>query len=178
MTHTNNIRTFRNITPIIGKNTYIDPAATVIGDTVIADDSSVWPSAVIRGDVNKIRIGSKTNIQDGSVLHNTHVGKYSDGSPLIIGHHVTVGHKVILHGCTIKNYVLVGMGSTILDHAVIEDEVILGANSLVTENKILASGYLYLGAPAKKIRALTKEEKAFLRYSAEKYVELKDYYLG
>lgn len=163
--------------PTIGDKTYIDPAATVIGDTVIGDNSSVWPSAVIRGDVNIIRIGNKTNIQDGSVLHNTHVGKYSDGSPLIIGDYVTVGHNVILHGCEIKNFVLIGMGSTVLDNVVIEDEVILGANSLVTESKVLESGYLYMGAPAKKIRELTQEEKEFLKYSAEKYAQLKDDYL-
>lgn len=178
MTHTSNIRAYKNIHPTIGENTYIDPAATVIGDTVIGTDSSVWPSTVIRGDVNIIRIGNKTNIQDGSILHNTHAGKYSNGTPLIIGDYVTVGHKVILHGCKIKNFVLVGMGSTVLDNAVIEDEVMLGANSLVTENKTLESGYLYMGAPAKKIRALTPEEKEFLKYSAEKYVQVKDDYLG
>ena len=177
MTYSNNIRAYKNILPTIGKNTYVDPAATVIGDTVIGDDSSVWPGVVIRGDVNHIRIGDKTNIQDGSILHNTHKGKYSDGSPLIIGNKVTVGHKVILHGCTIKDFVLIGMGSSVLDNAVVETHVVLGANSLVTENKVLESGYLYMGSPAKKIRELTQEEKEFLDYSAENYAQLKDDYL-
>lgn len=172
-----NIRPFKNKNPKIGNNTYIDPQACIIGDVEIGNDCSVWPMVVARGDVHHIRIGNNTNIQDGSVLHVTHYGKYGKGSPLIIGNNVTVGHKVLLHACTVGDNCLVGMGSIILDNSVLEPYVLLGAGSLVPENKTLESGYLYLGSPAKKIRALTMEEKEFLQYSAEHYARLKDEYL-
>ena len=171
-----NIRKFKNIMPIIGKDAYIDPAATIIGDVEIGSNCSVWPSTVIRGDVNHIRIGNDTNIQDGSVLHVTHYGKYGDGSPLIIGDKVTIGHAVVLHACTIKDSVLIGMHSTVLDKVVIEPYVMIGAGSLVPEGKVLESGYLYFGNPVKKVRELTDEEKAFLDYSAEHYVSIKNDY--
>ena len=171
------IRNFHGITPTIGKETYIDPSAQIIGDVEIGVHSSVWPLVSIRGDVHSIRIGTHTNIQDNSVLHVTHYGKYNKGSPLHIGNHVTVGHQCILHACTIKDFCLIGMGSSILDNTVIESYVLLGAGSLVAEGKTLESGFLYLGRPAKKIRELTDEEKEFLRYSAEHYAELKDQYL-
>lgn len=172
-----NIRSYKNRHPFIGSNTFIDPSAVVIGDVLIGHDCSVWPATVIRGDVNSIRVGHHTNIQDGSILHVTHEGAYSAGSPLTIGNYVTVGHNVILHACTIGDYVLVGMGSILLDNAIIEPYVMIGAGSLVPENKILESGYLYFGSPVKKIRALTEQEQSFLLYSADNYSILKDSYL-
>lgn len=171
------IRDFEKQTPKIAASAYIDDMAVVIGDVEIGDDVSVWPASVIRGDVNSIRIGARTNIQDGSVLHVTHDSEYAPGGfPLKIGEGVTVGHKVILHACTIGDYCLVGMGSTVLDGAVLEDKVMLGANSLVSPGKVLESGYLYLGSPAQKIRKLKAGELAWLEYSASHYVSLKNRY--
>ncbi len=166
------IRPFKQSHPQIAESAWIDDSAVVIGDVTIGDDSSVWPMTVIRGDVNHIAIGARSNIQDGSVLHVTHAGKHYAGAALRIGDDVTVGHKVILHACTIGDRCLVGMGTIIMDKTVVEDDVIIGAGSLVAENKTLQSGYLYLGSPAKKIRPLTERELKFLRYSAEHYVEL------
>ena len=174
----NNIRPFKNINPTIGKNVYIDPQACVIGKVTIGEDSSVWPMAVIRGDVESISIGHSTNIQDGSVLHVTHDGPYSNGSRnLIIGNLVTIGHKVLLHACTIGSRCLIGMGSIIMDNVVIEDEVLLAAGSLVPPNKILESGCLYKGNPAEKIRKLKQDEIEMLEYSAKHYVKVKNEYL-
>jgi len=172
-----NIRNFENHKPTIADSAYIDEQAVVIGDVVIGEDVSVWPTSVIRGDVNSIRIGSKTNVQDGSVLHVTHDSEYAPGGyPLKIGEGVTIGHKVILHACTIGDYCLVGMGSTVLDGAILEDKVMLGANSLVSPGKVLESGYLYLGSPATKARKLKDSELAWLEYSAAHYVVLKNRY--
>ena len=169
------IRTFKGITPTVPDSCYVDDMALVLGDVVLVEDVSIWPMAVLRGDVHKIRIGARTNVQDGSVLHVTHYGEYnSEGSPLIIGDDVTIGHAVVLHACTVKNRCLIGMHATVLDGAVIEDDVILGAHSLVSPGKTLESGFLYVGTPAKKIRPLTDEEKTFLKYSAEHYVKLKN----
>ncbi len=156
----------------------IDDSSVVIGDVRLADDVGIWPLVVIRGDVHYVQIGARTNIQDGSMLHVTHKSSYNpDGNPLTIGEDVTVGHKVMLHGCTIGNRVLVGMGSILLDGAIVEDDVMIGAGSLVPQNKRLESGYLYLGSPVKQIRPLSDEEKAGLRYSANNYVKWKDEYL-
>lgn len=170
-------RTFQGITPKLGNNTYVDPAALVLGDAEIGDDCSVWPMTVIRADVNKVRIGSRTNIQDGCVLHVTHPTSSNEGYSLHIGDDVTVGHKVILHGCTVHDRALIGMGATVMDGAVIESEVVLGAGSLVAPGKVLESGYLYLGSPAKRIRPLTDDERSFFAYSAEHYVKLKNQHL-
>lgn len=157
----------------------IDASSVVIGDVRLADDVGIWPLVVIRGDVNYVAIGARTNIQDGSVLHVTHKSASNpQGNPLIVGEDVTVGHKVMLHGCTIGNRVLVGMGSIVLDDAVIEDEVMIGAGSLVPQHKRLESGYLYLGSPVKQIRPLSETERAGLRYSANNYVKWKDEYLS
>ena len=172
------IRIYKGITPELGDRVYVDESAVVIGDVVIGDESSVWPMAVIRGDVNKIRIGKRSNVQDGTVVHVTH--RYSgnpDGHPVYIGDDVTIGHNVTVHGCTIEDRCLIGIGSTILDGAVIRPNVLLGAGSLVSEGKELESGYLYLGAPAKRIRELTDEELSWFEYSARHYQELKDDYL-
>ncbi len=168
------IRTFEGITPVIAASTYIDEMAVVIGNVSIGEDSSVWPAAVIRGDVNTITIGSRTSIQDGSVLHVNHDDEDNPGGdPLQVGSNVTVGHKVMLHGCTIHDRCLIGMSSTILDKAVIESNTMLGAGSLVAPGKVLESGYLYVGTPARQIRKLTAAELAYLDISAEHYVRIK-----
>jgi carbonic anhydrase/acetyltransferase-like protein (isoleucine patch superfamily) len=170
-----NIRPYQGITPKLGERVFVDPSAVVLGDVEIGNDSSVWPLVVIRGDMHRIRIGRCSSIQDGSVLHITHAGPYNpDGFPLIIGDHVTVGHQAMLHGCTIGNRVLVGMGAMIMDGAVVENEVIVGAGSLVPPGKTLKSGYLYVGRPAKPQRELTEQEREFFTYTAENYSRLKD----
>ncbi|MFP1747664.1 gamma carbonic anhydrase family protein [Lonsdalea quercina] len=175
---TKSLRPFKNLIPTVGKRVMIDPSSVVIGDVSLANDVSIWPLVAIRGDVNTILIGERSNIQDGSVLHVTHrSAKNESGNPLVIGEDVTIGHKVILHGCTIGNRVLVGVGSIILDRAVIEDDVMIGAGSLVAPGKRLESGYLYMGSPARKIRLLTPEEIDGLIYSANNYVRWKDEYL-
>ncbi|MEH4658342.1 gamma carbonic anhydrase family protein [Phytobacter diazotrophicus] len=173
------LRPYRNLYPQVGEKVMVDATSVVIGDVRIADDVGIWPLVVIRGDVNYVEIGERSNIQDGSVLHVTHKSSYNpEGNPLIIGEDVTVGHKVMLHGCIIGNRVLVGMGSILLDGAVIEDDVMIGAGSLVPQNKRLESGYLYLGSPVKQIRPLKEEEIAGLKYSANNYVKWKDEYLA
>ncbi|MCK4744030.1 MAG: gamma carbonic anhydrase family protein [Sulfuriflexus sp.] len=171
------IRNFENHSPDIDESAFIDESAVIIGNVKIAADVSVWPLVAIRGDINSIEIGARSNIQDGSVLHVTHDSEYSPGGfALSIGESVTVGHKVILHACTIGNYCLVGMGSTVLDGAVLEDKVMLGANSLVSPGKKLESGYLYIGSPARQVRKLTEKELEWLEYSAAHYVKLKNRY--
>lgn len=170
-----NICKYQEHAPKIAKSAFVDSIAKVIGQVDIAEDASIWPMAVLRGDVNYISIGKRTNIQDNSTLHTSHDCEfYPGGRPLIIGENTTIGHNVILHGCTIGNFCLIGMGSTILDGTIIEDEVILGAASFVPSNKTLESGYLYLGSPAKQIRKITEQEKQLLRYSADCYVTLKN----
>jgi carbonic anhydrase/acetyltransferase-like protein (isoleucine patch superfamily) len=173
------LRTYRNQFPRLGQGVYVDESAVVIGDVEIGDDSAIWPMVVVRGDMHRIRIGKRTNIQDGSILHITHASEKTIllGFPLIIGDNVTVGHGVILHGCTLHNECLIGMGTAILDGAVIESQVIIGAKSLVPPGKILQSGYLYVGSPVVQKRPLTNEEIAFLQYSADNYVRLKNDYL-
>ena len=174
----NNLRAFKKITPTIADNAYIDPSCVLIGDIVIDQDSSIWPLVAARGDVNYITIGKRSNIQDGSILHVTRSSSAnSKGYPLIIGDDVTVGHKAMLHGCYIGNRVLIGMGAIVLDGAIIEDDVMLAAGSLVAPNKKLESGYLYKGSPAVQARKLTEAEIQFLKQSAINYVELKDEYL-
>jgi carbonic anhydrase/acetyltransferase-like protein (isoleucine patch superfamily) len=169
------LRPFEGVLPVIGENALIDEAATVIGDVHIGAESSVWPGCVLRGDVNHIRIGARTNIQDGSILHVSHASEYyPEGFPLIIGDEVTVGHGAVIHACSIGNRCLVGMGSIVLDGAVLEDEVMLGAGSLVAPGTVLDGGYLWLGSPARRVRKLTDKEQGFLRYSAEHYVRLKN----
>jgi carbonic anhydrase/acetyltransferase-like protein (isoleucine patch superfamily) len=174
-----NIRTHQGATPHLGARVLVDTSALVIGDVSIGDDSSVWPMTVIRGDMHSIRIGQRSSIQDGSVLHITHAGPFNEhGWPLQIGDDVTVGHKAVLHGCTIGNRVLVGIGSIVLDGAVVEDDVVIGANTLVPPGKTLTSGYLYTGSPARQVRPLSAGEMAYFTYSAGNYVKLKDLYLA
>ena len=172
------ISAYLDTLPVLGARVFLHDSAQVIGDVQIGDDSSVWCNAVLRGDVNRITIGKCSNVQDltmGHVAHRT--AAKPNGSPLIIGDYVTIGHAVILHGCTIGNACLIGMGSIVMDDAVIGDEVMLGAGSLVPPGKRLESGMLYIGRPAVAVRALSAEERAYLRYSAEHYVRVKDNYL-
>jgi len=172
------LRPYKDLFPNVGQRVMIDTTSVVIGDVRIADDVGIWPLVAIRGDVNYVEIGARSNIQDGSVLHVTHKSSYNpEGNPLIIGEDVTIGHKVMLHGCTVGNRVLVGMGSILLDAVVVEDDVMIGAGSLVPQNKTLESGYLYLGSPVKQIRPLKEAEIAGLKYSANNYVKWKDDYL-
>jgi len=172
------VRPYQDVQPEIGESVYIDESAVVIGDVTIGDECSIWPLTVIRGDVNKITIGARTNIQDGSVLHVTHPHKnHPNGFSLCVGDNVTVGHKVILHGCQVGDNCLIGMGSIIMDGAIVHPGVMIGAGSLVAPGKQLVSGYLYVGSPVKKVRELTTEEKGWLDYSAKHYVSLKNSYL-
>jgi len=172
------IKSYKGISPKIGDSVYIDETAVLVGDLDIGKDSSIWPFVSARGDVNHISIGERSNIQDGSVLHVTHKSENNpSGFPLIIGNDVTIGHKVMLHGCTIKDRVLVGMAAIVLDGATIEENVIIGAGSLVPPNKRLESGYLYVGSPVKQVRPLKNQERAFLEKSASNYVETKNNYL-
>lgn len=172
------LRSYKGIVPTIAASAYVDPAAVVAGDVVIGDDSSIWPMVSIRGDVNIIRIGARTNIQDGSVIHVTHRYKeLPEGHAVHVGDDVTVGHQCILHGCIIESRCLIGMGSQILDGAIVREGVLLGAGSLVTEGKELEGGYLWMGRPAKRVRPLTEDEKARFNYSARHYVALKNDYL-
>jgi len=173
------LRSFEGRPPTVGERVWVDPAAVVIGRVEIGDDASLWPMTVARGDVNEIRIGARSNIQDGSILHVTHDGPWSPGGvPLLIGDDVTVGHRVMLHACTVGNGCLLGMSSIILDGAVLEDEVFLAAGSLVPPGKRLEARSLYRGSPARRVRGLSPEELEMLRYSAAHYVRLKDRYLS
>ncbi|MEO1954447.1 MAG: gamma carbonic anhydrase family protein [Campylobacterales bacterium] len=172
------IHKFKDITPNIGKNTWIATSADVIGEVECGEESSIWFGCVVRGDVNYIKIGNRTNIQDLSMIHVTHYKKAdkSDGNPTVIGNDVTVGHRVMLHGCTIEDACLIGMSATILDGAVIAKESIVGAGALVTKNKKFPPRSLIVGSPAKVIRELTDDEVKELYASASRYVEFKKDY--
>ncbi len=173
------LRRYQDRAPTVAAGAYVDASAVVIGDVAIGADSSVWPLCVLRGDINLIRVGARSNIQDGSIVHVTHRSHYNpDGYATLIGDDVTIGHRVILHGCTVESRCLIGMGCVIMDGALLRSEVLLGAGSLVTEGKELDGGYLWLGRPARRVRALTPEERALFDYSARHYVEVKDCYLG
>ncbi len=173
------IHTYKNLTPNIGKNVFIAQSADVIGEVTIGEDCSVWFGCVIRADVHFIKIGDRVNIQDLSMIHVTHWKNpdKSDGNPTIIEDDVTIGHRVMLHGCTIKKASLIGMSATILDGAIIGEESIVGAGSLVTKNKIFPPRSLIMGSPAKVIRELNDEEVREFYNSAKRYVEFKNDYL-
>lgn len=167
------IRDFESKKPVIAETAYVDEAALVIGDVEIGADTSIWPMTVVRGDIHTIRIGERSNIQDGSILHVTHDSEHQPGgSPLQIGDDVTVGHQVILHACTVGSRCLIGMGSVIMDDAVIEDGSMIGAGSQINPGKHIEGGYLWLGRPARRVRELTEREIGYLEYSAAHYVKL------
>jgi len=173
------LRAFNHKQPLLGDCVYIDDSAVVIGDVILGDDVSIWPTAVLRADVERITIGEGTNVQDGAVLHVSHAGKFSPkGHPLTIGKGVTIGHRAVVHACSIGDYCLVGIGAIIMDDARLDPYVMLGAGSLVPPGKHLESGFLYVGSPAKAMRPLTEHEKTYLEYSAEHYVLLKNEYLN
>lgn len=171
------IRAFQGRTPSIAEDVWVDPTAVIIGEVELGPGSSVWPQVVIRGDIHYIKIGANTNIQDGSVVHVTHDSRFNPGGyPTIIGDKVTVGHKVMLHGCTIGDNCLIGMGAVVMDGAVIESRVVLGAGSLVPGGKVLEGGYLWHGAPVRKVRELNEKEQEFLDYSPLNYSRLAQQY--
>lgn len=171
------IRAFESHTPQLAGGVYIDDTALVIGDVHIGADSSLWPYAVVRGDVNRIRIGARTNIQDHSILHVTHDSHYHpQGVACHVGEEVTVGHQVVLHACHIENRCLIGMGSIIMDNARVGEYSLIGAGSLVTEDTELESGYLWIGRPVRRVRVLTQEEREYIEYSARNYVRLQQRY--
>jgi carbonic anhydrase/acetyltransferase-like protein (isoleucine patch superfamily) len=174
------IRPYNGVLPTLGARAYIDPAAAVIGDVVLGDDVSVWPLTVIRGDVNFIRIGDRTNIQDGTVIHVSHDGPHAKlgGFATRIGSDVTIGHKAIIHACTIEDAVLIGMGAIVLDGAVVKKHGFVGAGALLPPGKVVGEGELWLGNPARKARMLSDAEIEALYYSAGHYVRLKDQYLA
>ncbi len=172
------IRTYQSTSPTLGDRCYIDESAVIVGDVTLGDDASIWPLVAARGDVNYISIGARSNIQDGSVLHVSRKSVSNpDGFPLIIGDDVTVGHKCMLHGCELGNRILVGMGAIVMDGVIVEDDVFIGAGTLVPPNKRLKSGFLYVGNPMQKKRPLNDAEMAFLKQSAVNYIVLKDEYL-
>ncbi len=173
------IRAYKNSVPKLAENVLIDDSAVIVGNIEIKQDVSIWPLVAARGDVNHIHIGARTNIQDGTVLHVTRKESSNPkGYPLIIGEDVTVGHKCMLHGCKLGNRILVGMGAIIMDGVIVEDDVFIGAGTLVPPNKILKSGYLYVGNPMKQARPLKESERVFLKESALNYVKLKNDYLA
>jgi carbonic anhydrase/acetyltransferase-like protein (isoleucine patch superfamily) len=167
------IRTFQGITPTIPKSCFIEETGVVIGDVVMGEQCSVWFHAVIRGDVNYIRIGYRTNVQDLCMLHVTH-----DTAPLVIGDDVTIGHHVVLHGCTVKDRVLIGMGAIIMDGAVIGEDSVVGAGALITERTIVPPKSLVLGSPAKVKRPVTAEELTWIRESAQNYIRYARQYMS
>jgi carbonic anhydrase/acetyltransferase-like protein (isoleucine patch superfamily) len=173
------VKSFDTKTPSIHESAYIHNTAVVIGDVELGEDVSIWPLAVVRGDIHQIKIGARSNVQDGSVLHVTHASDFNPGGyPLTIGTDVTVGHNVTLHGCTIGNHCLIGMGAIVMDGAIVNDKVMIGAGSLVPPGKELESGYLYVGSPVKKARKINEKEAKFLAYSSQNYVRLKNKYLA
>jgi len=169
------IRVFNGVRPQLADGVFVDDSALVIGDVTLGRDVSIWPMTVLRGDVNSIALGEETNIQDGCVLHVTHRSESNpNGYPLIVGKGVTVGHKVVLHGCTVGDLCLIGIGAVIMDGAVIEDQVMVGAGALVPPGKRLETGFLYVGSPARPARTLRVEEIEYLKYSRDGYVRLKN----
>jgi carbonic anhydrase/acetyltransferase-like protein (isoleucine patch superfamily) len=174
-----NIRPYRDINPTLGARVYVDPAATLIGDVVLGDDVSLWPGTVVRGDVNHIRVGHRTNIQDGTIVHVTHDGEYTPGGfPTVIGCDVTIGHAAVIHACTIEDAVLIGMHATVLDGARVCKHGFVAAGAVVAPGKVVGERELWLGNPARRVRTLSEREIEQLYYSAGHYVRLKDEYLA
>ena len=173
------LRSYRGITPKLGARVYVDPAASVIGDVELGDDASIWPGTVVRGDVNLIRIGARTNLQDGTIVHVTHDGPFTQGGcPTRIGADVTIGHAAVIHACAIEDACLVGMHATILDGAVVKKHGFVGAGAVVSPGKTVGEAELWLGNPARLVRKLSDQEIEQLYYSAKHYIRLKDEYLA
>lgn len=169
------IRSYKGVSPRLHTGAWVDDTAVVIGDVELGEDVSVWPMCVLRGDVQRITIGARTNIQDGSVLHVSSDSEFlPGGAPLTIGSDVTIGHKCVIHACTIGDGVLIGIGAIVLDKAVIESGAMLGAGALVPPGKVIEGGHLWVGQPARKARPLTEKEAQFLKYSAPHYVRTKN----
>lgn len=174
-----NLRAYRGVLPKLGARVYLDPAACLIGNVELGDDVSVWPGVVLRGDVERIRIGARTNLQDGTIVHVTHDGPYTRGGfPCHVGADVTVGHAALLHACTVEDCCLIGMHATVLDGAVVRRHAFVGAGALVAPGKVVGEGELWVGNPARCVRRLSDREIEALQYSADHYVELKDTYLA
>lgn len=174
-----NIRPFLDHQPRLGERVWVDPAAVLIGDVEVGDDGSVWPGAVVRGDVHHIRIGARSNVQDCAVLHVTHAGPYTgEGFPTLIGDDVTIGHGAVVHACTVGDACLIGMHATLMDGVVVGRHAMVGAGALVAPGKRVGEGELWVGNPARLARRLTDAEIEQLYYSAQQYVTLKDLYRG
>ena len=167
------LRAYQGRQPVVDGSAFVDPSAVVIGDVALGPGVSVWPLCVLRGDVQAILIGARSNIQDGTIIHVTHDGPYSPGGLATrVGEDVTVGHRALLHACTVESRCLIGMGVIVMDGAVVGAGSIIGAGSLVPPGKTLAGGFLYMGSPVKQIRPLNDREREFLGYSAEHYARL------
>ncbi len=173
------IRTYQGQKPRLGQRVYVDVGAHLIGDVELGDDVSLWPGTVVRGDVNYIRIGARTNVQDGSIIHVSHDGPFTrpGGYPTIIGSDVTIGHGAIVHACVIEDGCLIGMGATVLDGATIRKNGFVGAGAVIAPGKTVGERELWLGNPAKLVRVLSDRDVESLYYSATHYVKLKDRYL-
>lgn len=164
------LESYQDMFPEIASGTFVHNTACIIGQVTIATNSSVWPYCVLRGDVHAIQIGANTNIQDGTIIHTTHAGPYTDiGRPTRVGNHVTIGHRCILHACTVEDKAFIGMNTTILDGAIIRSGAMIGANSLITNGQHIEGGFLWLGQPARKTRPLTPKEQEYIDYSAQHY---------
>ena len=161
----------KGVSPTLGKNCFIAPNATLVGDVICGDDCSFWFNAVVRADVNSIRLGNKVNIQDGAVIHCTY-----QKAKTIIGNDVSIGHRAIVHGCTIHDHVLIGMGAIVMDHAVVNEYCIIAAGSIILENTICESGYIYAGSPAKKIKPISEDQKRLLDKLPNNYVMYSDWF--
>jgi carbonic anhydrase/acetyltransferase-like protein (isoleucine patch superfamily) len=173
------LRTYQGTSPTLGQRVYVDPAATVIGAVELGDDVSIWPGAVLRGDVNRIHIGARSNVQDGSIVHVTHDGPYSPGGlPTVVGEGVTIGHAAVIHACTIEDYCLIGMHATVLDGAVVKKHGFVGAGSVIPPGKVVGERELWLGNPARLVRVLSDKQVEQLHYSADHYVRIKNDYLA
>jgi carbonic anhydrase/acetyltransferase-like protein (isoleucine patch superfamily) len=174
-----NIRSFHGFTPHIPDGAYVDPAAHVIGHVTLGHDASVWPGAVIRADMHPIRIGARSNIQDGARLHVTHDEQYTlGGFGLVIGDDVTIGHGAVLHGCTVQSASLIGMNATILDGTLVKRHAFVGAGAVVTQGRVVGEGELWVGNPARCVRLLSSDEIQHIYYAAKQYVRLKARYLA
>jgi carbonic anhydrase/acetyltransferase-like protein (isoleucine patch superfamily) len=174
------LRPYLDAFPSLGERVYVDPAATVIGAVTLGDDVSIWPGCVVRGDVNSIVIGARTNVQDGTIVHVTHEGPFTrpGGLPTVIANDVTIGHGAIVHACTIDEFALIGMGAKILDGARVSRFGFVGAGAVIAPGKVVGEGELWVGNPARLARTLSEREIEQLQYSAQHYVRLKDRYLG